>query len=201
MTNIRPEQPSDIDAIREVVRVAFTGHPVSSGTARLVLTPLTLEDAPQLFAYRSQPDVSRYQFFEPGSLDDATAFIENAAESGWCQLGVRIEGGSTLAGDVGFRLSGDPPLQAEIGVTLAPHYQGRGLAAEAVGTLLDHLFGELSVHRVFASIDPRNAASLALFARLGWRQEAHSLQSVWFKGSWADDVVFALLNSEWQGRE
>jgi RimJ/RimL family protein N-acetyltransferase len=168
---------------------------------RLVLSPLTPEDAPSLFAYRSHPDVSRYQFFEPRSLDDACAFIANAAESGWCQLGIRIDGGATLAGDVGFRLHSDPPLQAEIGVTLAPQHRGRGLATEAVRAVLDHLFGELGIHRAFASIDPRNAASLALFARLGWRQETHSLQSVWFKGEWADDVVFALLDSEWRGLE
>lgn len=43
-------------------------------TARLVLTPLSLEDAPQLFAYRSLPEVSRFQFFEPRSLGDARVF-------------------------------------------------------------------------------------------------------------------------------
>jgi uncharacterized protein YhfF/RimJ/RimL family protein N-acetyltransferase len=171
---------------------------LSITAARLVLTPLTSEDAPQLFAYRSDPEVSRYQFFEPHSLDDARAFIANAAESGWCQLGIRIEGGSALAGDLGFRLSGGPAPQAEIGVTLAPQYQGRGLAAEAVGAVLGHLFEEAGVHRAFASIDPRNTASLALFARVGMRQVAHLQQSLWFKGEWADDVVFALLRSEWR---
>lgn len=169
-------------------------------TARLLLTLLTPEDAPQLLAYRSDSEVSRYQFFEPRSLADANAFIANAAESGWRQLGIRIDGGSTLVGDLGFRLSGDPPLQAEIGVTLAPQHQGRGLATEAVESLLGHLFGELGVHRVFASVDPRNGASLALFARLGWRREARLSQSVWFKGEWADDVIFALLDTEWRGR-
>lgn len=176
----------------------MSGPPLA--TARFLLTPLTPEDAPQLFAYRSDLDVSRYQVFEPRTLDDARAFVANTAESGWCQLGIRIDGGSTLAGDVGFRLSGDSSPQAEIGVTLAPQHQGCGLATEAVRAVLGHLFAELGVHRVFASIDPRNAASLGLFARLGWRQEAHSLQSVWFKGEWADDIVFALLVTEWRRR-
>ena len=35
MTEIRPEQPADIDAIRELVRLAFIGHPYSSGTEPL----------------------------------------------------------------------------------------------------------------------------------------------------------------------
>jgi putative acetyltransferase len=170
-------------------------HPAFDTTARLALTPLTLEDAPRLFAYRSDPRVRRFQLFEPRSLDDACLFITGCEESGWCQLGIRVDGGSVLAGDVGFRLSGDPP-QAEIGVTLAPQYQGRGLATEAVDALLDHLFTELGIHRVFASVDPGNTASIALFVRLGFSQEAHFLQSIWFKGAWADDVVFALLKHE-----
>jgi RimJ/RimL family protein N-acetyltransferase len=32
------------------------------------------------------------------------------------------------------------------------------------------------------------------------RQEAHFRESLWFKGEWADDVVFAILESEWQER-
>jgi RimJ/RimL family protein N-acetyltransferase len=166
-------------------------------TPRLVLSPLTLEDAEQLFAYRSLPEVSRFQFFEPRSLDDARAFIRDDAESGWCQLGMRIDSGSTLVGDIGFRLSDDPSPQAEIGVTLAPQHQGHGFALEAVRALIGHLFAELGVHRAFASIDPGNEPSLALFERVGMRLEGRMRQSVWFKGEWADDMVFAVLKSEW----
>jgi NAD(P)H dehydrogenase (quinone) len=187
-----------VDCFGETDRRPTPGPMIT--TARLVLAPLNLEDAPRLFAYRSDPGVSRFQFFDPRTVDDAQAFIRDAAVSGWCQLGIRVEAGSVLAGDIGFRLSGDHPLQAEIGVTLAPDHQGRGLASEALGALLDYLFAELGVHRVFASIDPRNATSLALFERAGMRREGHHRQSVWFKGEWADDEVFALLESEWQKR-
>jgi RimJ/RimL family protein N-acetyltransferase len=56
----------------------------------------------------------------------------------------------------------------------------------------------LDTHRVFASVDPRNTASMALFEHLGMRPEAHFRQSLWFKGDWVDDVVFAILKSEWR---
>jgi RimJ/RimL family protein N-acetyltransferase len=170
-------------------------------TPRLLLSPLTRTDALRVFGYRSQAEVSRYQFFDPTTLEDAQAFIDGAAESGWCQLGIRMDGGAVLAGDIGFRLQGDPPMQAELGVTLAPEHQGRGLATEAVVAVLDHLFGgDGALHRVFVSIDPCNAPSLAMFGRLGFRQEAYFRQSVWFKGEWVDDVVFGLLSTEWRIR-
>jgi RimJ/RimL family protein N-acetyltransferase len=66
--------------------------------------------------------------------------------------------------------------------------------------LLGYLFGPLQRHRVFASVDPRNKASVALPQRVGMRQEAHVRESLWFKGQWADDVVFAVLAREWSGR-
>jgi RimJ/RimL family protein N-acetyltransferase len=51
---------------------------------------------------------------------------------------------------------------------------------------------------VFASVDPRNHASIALLRRVGMRQEAHFRQSLWWRGEWVDDVIFAVLQSEWK---
>jgi len=42
--------------------------------------------------------------------------------------------------------------------------------------------------------------SIALLKRVGMRQEAHFCKSLWFKGDWADDAVFAILASEWSSR-
>jgi RimJ/RimL family protein N-acetyltransferase len=102
-------------------------------------------------------------------------------------------------GDLGVHFMEDGE-QVEIGFTLAPAWQGRGFAAEAVAGLLDHLFGVLHKHRVFASVDPRNVASRRLLRRLGMREEAHFVQSVPYRGGWADDIVAAVLASEWMAR-
>ncbi len=45
MLKIRTEQPADIGAIRELVRLAFTGHPVSSGTEPLIIDALREDGA------------------------------------------------------------------------------------------------------------------------------------------------------------
>lgn len=175
-------------------------------TERLVLGSLLSHDAPRLFEYRSAPDVCRYQFWEPRSVQEAEEFIERSRSDSfetpdvWHQLAIRLQDGDQLIGDVGVHFPGDPPLQAEFGITLAPEYQGQGLAREALLGLLDHLFTVMSRHRVFASVDPRNGPSVALLERVGMRREAHFRQSLWFKGEWADDLVYALLDSEWKDR-
>ena len=176
-------------------------------TARTRLTQLGGGDAEALFAYRSDPDVGRYQSWVPGSLDDVRRFIaglESVAydtPGTWCQLGIRLRDGGRLIGDLGVHVLAADPRQVEIGVTVSPARQRRGFALEAVTGVLDHLFGALGKHRVTASVDPRNGASMALFRRVGMREEAHLRESLWFKGEWADDVVFAVLTGEWEARQ
>jgi RimJ/RimL family protein N-acetyltransferase len=175
-------------------------------TERLVLGPLLSHDAPRLFEYRSAPAVCRYQFWEPRSAHEAEEFIESSRSDSfetpdvWHQLAIRLQAQDLLVGDVGVHFPGDAPLQAEFGITLAPEFQGQGLAREAILGLLDHLFTTRSRHRVFASVDPRNGPSVALLERVGMRREAHFHQSLWFKGEWADDLVYALLDWEWRER-
>jgi RimJ/RimL family protein N-acetyltransferase len=171
-------------------------------TEHLLLTPLTPADAEALFAYRSLPEVSRYQSWEPESIEDARAFIDGLAGVAfgtprtWFQLGLRTRDGGVLIGDVGVHFLEDGD-QVEVGFTLSPRAQGRGLATEAVRALMRHLFEGCGTHRVTASVDPRNEASVRLLQRVGMRQEAHLVRSLRFKGEWADDLVFAILGSEW----
>ena len=101
-----------------------------------------------------------------------------------------------LIGDCAAMPQADDPRQCEIGFTLAPEYQGRGYATEAVRLLAGYLFGR-GKHRITASCDARNAASAAVLERLGMRREGHLRQSTWAKGEWTDDLLYALLRDEW----
>jgi len=174
-------------------------------TDRLSLAPLLVSDAEALFSYRALPEVCRHQSWEPLHIDDAVRFIEDHepiefdSPGTWFQLGVRLRDSDRLIGDLGVHFLEDG-RQVEIGFTLEPASQGKGLGTEAVVGLLGYLFGRLDKHRVFASVDPRNASSVRLLQRVGMQQEAHFRESLRFKGEWADDVVFAVLASEWDGR-
>lgn len=168
-------------------------------TPRLRLDALHPEDAPALFRYRSDPEVARYQGWQPVALADADRFIGKQPATpmpgAWFQRAIRWRDGA-LIGDLGFCLSGDG--LGEFGITMAPEQQGRGFAREAAQALLGELFGRLDVHRVHASVDPRNDAGMALMRSLGLRQEAHFRESFRHRGEWVDDAVFAMLAREWR---
>ena len=176
-------------------------------TERLVLRALRPDDAEAMFAYRSDPEVMRYQGWDPESLADVRAFIaDNAsydayAPGSWRQFAIALRSGGALIGDCGVHVPDDKPEQAEFGITLAPAFQGVGYATEALRALLWLVFDELGKHRVFASVDPRNSASIALFERAGFRKEAHHIESLWLMGEWVDDVILALLAREWRAAQ
>ena len=74
-------------------------------------------------------------------------------------------------------------------------------ASEALRTALTFAFGPMNLHRVEADVDPDNAASLALLARLGFREEGR-LAERWFTfGAWHDTILLGLLASDYDVRD
>lgn len=171
---------------------------------RLHLRRLRLEDAQAICSYRSLTDVARYQYWESFGLDDAARLIEtqSTAEPNvpgtWFQLAIIKTDTGRLIGDCGLHCPKDDPRQMEIGITLAPRYQGHRYADETTECLLQYCFAALDKHRVFAYIDVRNRSAVALCVRLGFRQEAHLVEHRWFKNQWQSEYVFALLKRDWE---
>ena len=173
-------------------------------TPRLILRPFQDSDLEVFAAYRSDPEVARYQGWDaPYSADKAMEFIaemkhkQPATQSEWYQFAIELRQSRQLVGDCAFHLLDGDPHQAEIGFTLARQYQRRGYAAEAVTRLLDYLFRDLNLHRVIASCDVDNHASARLLERMGMRCEGHFIENIWFKGSWGSEYLYALLQREW----
>ncbi|MCW8808829.1 MAG: GNAT family N-acetyltransferase [Rhodanobacter sp.] len=175
-------------------------------TPRLRLDALHADDAAALFAYRADPDVARFQGWRPASVAEAGDFIARQrgasldTPDGWWQRAIRLREGGQLIGDLGLHVPSDAHGSGEVGITIAPAFQTRGYAGEALRAAFELVFDRLGWHRIHASVDPRNVASMAMLRSLEMRQEAHFHESLWLHGEWVDDVVFALLAREWQGR-
>jgi len=176
-------------------------------TPRLTLRPLRSTDLPAFLSYRADPEVARYQSFEPYTEARAEAFIASqrgraipAPPGEWVQIGIARAEDDLLLGDCALHLDGHDPRLAEIGVTLNAHYQGQGYAQEALRGLLRFCFETLKLHRVMANMDVRNVAAVRLVEQLGLRREGHFRQNGWYKGEWCDEYQYALLGREWAAR-
>lgn len=85
--------------------------------------------------------------------------------------------------------------RAEVGFSLHPAQQGRGLATDAVRALVDHAFDDLDLHRLEADVDPRNEASLRLLERVGFAREGYMPERHLIEGEWQDTVFLGLLRA------
>lgn len=175
-------------------------------TPRLTLRRLGADDASALCAYRALPEVARFQSWESFTPDDAARLIasqvslEPNTPGTWFQLAIVETASGHLIGDCGLHFRADEPQQVELGITLSPTHQGRGLATEVLARVLEYVFGTLGKHRVSAITDAQNLTAAALFRRLGFRREGDFVEHVWFKGAWGSEYLFALLQREWQAR-
>jgi len=173
-------------------------------TERLLLRPLTADDAGALLAYRGREDVSRYVPFDPMTRDDivehlagAWARTELTDEGQSLTLGAELAGTGELAGDVVLFWHSREHAGGELGYVFHPDWAGRGYATEAARAMLRLGFEELGLHRIVARIDENNEPSARLARRLGMRQEARLVRNEFFKGEWSTELNFAMLADEW----
>jgi RimJ/RimL family protein N-acetyltransferase len=171
-------------------------------TERLHLRRFEAADLPAFVAYRSDPEVARFQSWDTSySMADAERFLAEQArvafaEPGeWVQLAAIDRATGVLCGDCAVRVH--EPASAEVGVTFAPGHQGRGLAAEALGAVVDHLFTRHGIHRIHAETDDRNSGVHRLLERLGFRCEGRLIDADWCKGEWCTLRLYGLLRHEW----
>jgi aminoglycoside 6'-N-acetyltransferase len=176
-------------------------------TERLSLRPFQADDLEAFVAYRSDPEVARYQSWgSPYSMADAESFLSSqrglafGQPGEWLQLAIVDRETGTMYGDCAVRVAIDQRATAEIGITLAQSSQGKGLATEALNAVVTELFEQRAMHRVVAEADDRNVSVQRLLERLGFRCEARFVEADWFKGEWSTLRLYAMLDREWRGR-
>lgn len=174
-------------------------------TARLNLRPFHDGDIPAILAYRGSPEACRWVPFDPMDREAVVAklkgdFSRNVLEheNQGLFLAIEVADSGQVVGEVMLRWASEADRSGEVGWMLAPEFGGQGLASEAAHVMLHLGFDELGLHRVVARVNGFNERSARLARRLGMRLEAQLLQSLWRKGAWADEHIFALLEDEWK---
>lgn len=88
---------------------------------------------------------------------------------------------------------------AWIGYWVSSAVAGGGVATGAVALGLDHCFGPVRLHRVEATVRPENAASRAVLAKVGFRQEGLLQRYLDVDGAWRDHLLMAMTVEEVAG--
>ncbi len=174
-------------------------------TTRLTLRNFIDNDLESFLAYRNHPEVAKYQGWEfPYPREKAEDFVSSMKEKivpkqgGWIQIAVALKDTDELIGDLGCRIKQEDVRQAVIGFTISSKHWRKGYAAEAIPRLLEYLFEDLNMHRVTADCDAENVASYRTLEKLGFRREAHYVESFLFHGVYTSEYYYGVLQREWR---
>ncbi len=172
-------------------------------TKRTILRPISSVDNEKVFGYRSDSETNKFQGWIPNKVEEVDDFISKNPETinipdSWFQLVIIKKTSNELIGDIGIHFIDKENFQCEIGCTIRKEDQGRGIATEVMRAIVNYLFNDLKKHRITASIDPANISSIRLVERLGFQKEGLFKESLLIDGKWVDDLVYAILNYEWQ---
>ncbi len=175
-------------------------------TARVVLRPIETSDAAAYFAIFSDAETTLYWSRPPmQQLAEAEAYVAHVIDAFRTrrafQWAIAQPGDPTLIGHCALHRVDLDHRRAEVGFVLSRSLWGSGLMSRALAMLVAFAFESMQLHRLEADVDPRNARSLALLARHGFRQEGLMRQRYWVNGEWQDTAMLALLRPEWAARQ
>jgi [ribosomal protein S5]-alanine N-acetyltransferase len=183
-------------------RGAIFGDLPELETERLLLRKMRLDDAEAMFAYASDPEVTRYVLFETHrSLEDSKSFLRLAVEGyekgdfgGW---GVVLKDSGVFVGTCGMEV--DPEhARAELGYVLAREHWGRGLVPEAVRAVIRFGFRRLGLNRLGARCMAENTASARVMEKAGMTYEGTLRELEFIKGAYRDMKFYSILRREFE---
>lgn len=165
--------------------------PTTIRTRRLALIPATPDlaraELSDVQAFSELLDVVVPDDWPPGELSDARPVFLRMLEAdplvagwlGWYAVEVGANDGApgdldsnhrhTLTGSVGFKGLPDEEGTVEIGYSVLPAHQGRGLATEMIAALVGWA-AEQGARLVQAQVEPANGASIRVLEKLGFQQ-------------------------------
>ena len=145
-------------------------------TERLVLRPLTLDDAPFVLELLNDPDWLRF-IGDKGvrTLGDARHYIETGpfdsyTKNGFGMLLVERRTDRAPAGLCGL-VRRDTLPGPDLGYALLPSYRGLGYAREAAEAVLQFARETARLDRIHAITNPTNARSIGVLEHFGFRFE------------------------------
>ncbi len=174
-------------------------------TQRLFLRKFRMEDAPDVFAYCSDPETARYVTWEAHKTqEDSRRFLDwtlsryrNGEPSDWA---IMEKESGRIIGSMGLVSVEARNLCGEVGYVIGRPYWGKGYTAEALGRVLRFLFEECGMNRIQAMCCEENAASARVLEKTGFQFEGLLHQRMRMKEQFWDLKLYALLRAEWTSR-
>lgn len=151
-------------------------------TPRLLLRPVTLCDAQDMFDYTKNWENLRFLFPPHFSIEEtqfliATQFMKKPLGK-W---GIELKSEHKMIGTISLNKSSKGSQVKEVGYVLNQAYWGQGLMTEVLTVLSDCCLNEIGLSALEILIDQENVASAKVAQKVGYQRietfKAHNLYS------------------------
>lgn len=124
-------------------------------TERLILRQVSEEDASNLLTCLSDVDVMQYYGMGPfqsmnDALDEISWYKSIFEEGTGIRWGISLKGLGEIIGSCGFLNRITQYYRAEIGFELSKDYWGKGIASEAIRSIICYGFEQMDLQRIEA---------------------------------------------------
>lgn len=170
-------------------------------TSRLILRPMKMSDARDLYAYASDPQVSRHVMWDAHEhISQSRQFLRAAIRQYRRGLpssfAIALKESGRMIGTIGFMWVNTDHKSAEVGYSLSRDYWNQGYMTEALRAVIAFGFDTLRLNRIEAQYDTENPASGRVMAHVGMQYEGVMRQRLKNKGKFVDVAVYAMLRGD-----
>jgi len=162
-------------------------------TERLLLRKITPGDAEMVYKWMSDPEVLKYEDWEPHkSVDFTRGYISHITgdyKSGQTYLwGIQLLGGELI----GHILGG-----GELAYYIRKDCWSKGYATEAVKAVIKYMFTEVGINRIEAKHSIANGASGRVLHKAGMIYKGHVKEFYYCNFAWQDCDFYALTKEQY----
>jgi ribosomal-protein-alanine N-acetyltransferase len=172
---------------------------ISIETPRLILRSLKLSDAPAIFDYAQNDNVTKHLLWSSHkTLKDSESFIKDYAFPSYAKnqpepLGICLkENPDHVIGTVGSFWVSIPSQKMELGCALSEKYWGQGLMGEAMKAMIDYCFTNHKVKRIQAQCKVENTQSFKMLTKIGMTHEGTLKNYLFSKNRFWDMEMFSI---------
>ena len=162
-------------------------------TDRLILRPITLADAEDLFEYASDPENTKHTFPTHQSIEETQWVIANLfMASPLGNFAIELKKNGKMIGTCDLRVN-EGEKSAELAYAINKKYWGNGYAPEAAKRLLELAFNDLKIERLWAKFSSQNPASGRVMEKIGMEKEGILRHTKNLCGDFVDQVVYSRI--------
>ncbi len=173
-------------------------------TERLALRKFTMDDAEDVFAYASDPEMTRFVGWGAHqSIEDSREFLRRMIaeydEPKAATWAIVLRESGRVTGAIALRTMNE--WRAELGYAIGREHWGQGLMTEAVRRVIDYGFFYCGLYRIEALCDVDHVGSARVMEKCGMQFEGVLRGRILLRGEMRDTQIHAILRTDWDDHE